>query len=83
MNGNRYYASLDDAEQAENEFLREQIHEHNLTRAMSFVYVNKQTGRALAKDHADGRMITVAGNGKDSGNYHLTKGVTVQSPRGI
>ncbi|QQO90205.1 hypothetical protein pEaSNUABM5_00063 [Erwinia phage pEa_SNUABM_5] len=81
MNGNRYYASLDIAEQEESELLRERIHEHNLTKAMSFLYVNKQTDRALAKDHADGRMITVAGNGKDSGNYHLIKGVTVQSTR--
>lgn len=81
MNDNRYYASLDDAEQQETELLKERIHEHNLSKAMSFLYVNKQTGRALAKDHADGRMITVAGNGKDSGNYHLTKGVTVQSTR--
>lgn len=81
MNNNRYYPNIEQAEQQETQILSERLNANNTLKEISFLYVNKQNSRVLAKDSAEGRMVTVAGNGEDSGNYHLTKGVALEAMR--
>lgn len=81
----RFYANLDRANVEEREVLAQRALANHTTQETSYLYVNEKTGRVMARDAHDGKMITVAGSDDlhNDGSYVLRQGFRIETARNI